>query len=273
MSSPPALVTFIFTWPTQPQSVQPFQVTSGGCAVGDAGPATTQPNATSVPSNDLAGLIPILLPKALALLRRETVEEAVAPGALQVVLAAATIGPARRMRRVPGFRRVVVPQALAIVVADHRRALTALRPVAAGAVLADRKRGAVRLGTRQDVVHVRRVAAPVHGRALLGQRGLLADVVLAVQLGKIVRDDDALGVLPGTAADAVACVDGAGAALSAQIRMPGLGAGARRGAEQLAELVRADDSAEVAALSGAGARDEEADVGLLGLPGDRGEQQ
>src|SRR6267143_1391689 len=184
------------------------------------------------------------------LLRGEAVEEAVASGALQIVLAAAAVGPARGMRRVPRLRRVVVPQALPIVMADHRRSLAALRPVAARAVLAGRERGAVGLGARQDVVHVRRVAAPVHRLALLGQRGLLADVVLAVQLGEVARDDDALGVLPGTLADAVARVDRAGA-LRAQVGVPGLGAGARRPAEQLAELVRAGESAEVAALSGA----------------------
>src|SRR5437667_7602853 len=238
----------------QPQSVQPFQAICGGCAAADTGTAATQPNATSVPSNALADLF-----------RGEAVEEAIASGALQVVLAAAAVGPARRMRRVPRLGRVVVPQALAIVVADHGRPLAALRPVAARTVLAGREGGAVGLGARQDVMHVRRISTPVHGLALFGQRGLLADVVLAVQLGQVVGDDDALGVLPGTFADAVARVDRAGA-LGAQIGVPGLGAGARGCTKQLAELVRAGDAAEIGALAGAGASDEEADVGLLGVP-------
>src|SRR5213593_4984185 len=104
---------------------------------------------------------------AVRLFRGEAVEEAVAAGALEIVLAAAAVGPARRVRRVPGLRRVVVAQALSIVMADHRRPLAALRPVAAGAILAGRERGAVRLGAGQDVVHVRRVAAPVDHLTLL----------------------------------------------------------------------------------------------------------
>src|SRR5207249_1605773 len=81
---------------------------------------------------------------------------------------------------------------------------------------------------------------------------LLADVVIGVQLGQVVGNDDALGVLPGTFADAVARVDRAGA-LGAQIGVPGLGAGARGCTKQLAELVRAGDAAEIGALAGAGA--------------------
>src|SRR5207245_9742280 len=73
---------------------------------------------------------------AVRLFRGEAVEEAVAAGALEIVLAAAAVGPARGVRRVPGLRRVVVAQALPIVTADHRRPLAALRPVAAGAVTA-----------------------------------------------------------------------------------------------------------------------------------------
>src|SRR5262245_66041170 len=79
---------------------------------------------------------------------------------------------------------------------DHRRARAAVRPVAAGAILVGRERCAVGLGSREDVVHVRRVAAPVDLAALLGGRRLLVDVVLAVPLGEGLRDDDALSVRP-----------------------------------------------------------------------------
>src|SRR5437867_9251985 len=199
---------------------------------------------------------------AVRLLCGEALEEAVAAGALEIVLAAAAVGPARGMRRVPGFRGVVVAQSLPIVMADHRRPLAALRPVAAGAVLAGPERGAVGLGARQDVVHVRRVAAAVHRVALLRQRRLLGDVVRAVELGQVLGDDGALRVLPGAAADAIARVDGAGA-LAAQVCVPGLAAGARRLREHLALLVRAGQTAEIGALSGAGAGDEERHVGLL----------
>src|SRR5262245_27208763 len=66
------------------------------------------------------------------LVRGEAVEQAVAAGAPQVVLAAAAVGPARGMRRIPRLRRGIVAQTLAVAVADHRGALGAARPVAAG---------------------------------------------------------------------------------------------------------------------------------------------
>src|SRR4029450_2445563 len=161
------------------------------------------------------------------------------------------------MRRVPGLRRVVVAQPLPVVMTDHRRAGAALRPVAAGAILVGRGPRAVRPGARGDFVHVRRVAAPVDLVALFRERRLLVDVVLAVQLGEVLRDDDALGVQPRSAADAVAGVDRAGA-LGAQIRAPGLRARAGGGAQELAELVSAVEAAEIAALSRARAGDGEA---------------
>src|SRR5262245_40516842 len=114
------------------------------------------------------------------------------------------------MRGVPGLRRVVVAEPHAVVVPDHRRPLPALAPVAAGPVVAGREGPPIGLGSRQDVVAVRRVAAPVDGLALLVQRRLLADLVVgAVQVVHALRDRLALRVLPGTLADAVASVHGA----------------------------------------------------------------
>src|SRR3989449_11332606 len=98
------------------------------------------------------------------------------------------------MRRVPRLRGVVVAQALAVVVPDHRRALAAARPVLARPVLARRERGAVRLRAGQDVVHVRLIAAPVDGLALLAQRRLLVQLVVgAVEVVDARRDYLALG--------------------------------------------------------------------------------
>src|SRR5215470_8656349 len=120
------------------------------------------------------------------LFRGEAIEQAIASGALEIVLTAAAVRAARGVRRVPRLRCVVVAQTLAIVMADHRRALTALCPVATGAVVAARKRGPVRLRAGQDVVHVRCVATTVDHLALLGQRRLLAEVVVGtMQLGDI----------------------------------------------------------------------------------------
>src|SRR5262249_46151578 len=125
------------------------------------------------------------------------------------------------MGRVPGHRRLVGAETLPIVMAEHRGSGSALRPVAARAVLAGREGGAVGPGAGEDVVHVRRVAAAVHLLALLVERRLLADVVLPVELGHVLGDDDALGVRPGPGADAVARVDGAGT-LRAHVRVPAL---------------------------------------------------
>src|SRR3984893_15885877 len=70
------------------------------------------------------------------LVRGEAVEQAVASGASQIVLAAAAVGSARGMRRIPRLGRGIVAQALAVAVADHGCALGAAPPVAAGSILA-----------------------------------------------------------------------------------------------------------------------------------------
>src|SRR6516164_6485714 len=88
------------------------------------------------------------------LVRGEAVEQAAAAGAAQVVEAAAAVGAARGMRRIPRSRRNVVAQALAVGVTQHGSALGAARPVAAGAILARRKRGAVHLRAGQNVMRV-----------------------------------------------------------------------------------------------------------------------
>src|SRR5207249_8910855 len=58
--------------------------------------------------------------------------------------------------------------------------LAALRPVAAGAVIAGCERGAVGLRAGQDVVHVGCVATAVDQLPLLGQRRLLVMLLLAL---------------------------------------------------------------------------------------------
>src|SRR5262249_43266342 len=155
-------------------------------------------------------------------------------------------------------------QALAVVMTNHGRTLTALGPVAAGSILAGRERGAIRLGAGQDVVHVRGVAAAVDRLALLGQRRLLVEVVRAVQLAHVLRDHDPLGVLPRAGADPVAGVDGA-RALGAQVGVPGLASRAGRLCQLLTVVIRSRGAAEITALAGARARDEERHSGLLGM--------
>src|SRR5260221_3956686 len=79
------------------------------------------------------------------LVRGEAVEQTVAAGASQIVLAAAAVGSARGMRRIPRLGRGVVAQALAVAVADHGCAFGAARPVAAGSVLAQLESTSVHL--------------------------------------------------------------------------------------------------------------------------------
>src|SRR5689334_20752373 len=135
----------------------------------------------------------------IALLGREAVEQARAAGLHQRLLAAA--GAA--VRGVPRLHVARVLQALQVVVADDRRAFGALGPVAAGGVAAGGGVHALRVGAGEDVVRVRLVAAAVHLLALLGERVVLVDLVVAgMQVGHALRHHHALGVLPRTLADA-----------------------------------------------------------------------
>src|SRR3954471_4861702 len=134
------------------------------------------------------------------LLSREAVEVAVAAGALERVLAAAL----RRMRRVPRLRGGALIQPGAVVVADDGGTLAALGPVAARRVaLVGRHRTPIRRRAGEHVVHVRRVAAAVDALALLGERRLLVDVRVLVQVVQVLGHDLALRVLPRALADAV----------------------------------------------------------------------
>src|SRR4051794_7790365 len=159
---------------------------------------------------------------------------------------------------------------------DNRRALGAvLRPVAAGLVAFRSERRAVGLRAGQNVVHVGIVAEAVDDFALLVERGLLGQVVLAVQLGDVLGNDHALGVLPWALADAVARIDGhrATSRLRREIGVPGLSAGACRLRQRLAIFVGAVEPAEIRAFAGSGAGDEERHVGLLreGAAADEGD--
>src|SRR5690606_39825359 len=83
---------------------------------------------------------------------------------------------------------------------------------------------------------------------------------VAVQLLDVLGDQLALRVVPRTRADAIPRV----LLARAQVRAPGLVACADRFGERLAVRIRAREPAEVAAVAGIGARDEEAHV-LCGL--------
>src|SRR6266850_6029930 len=208
-------------------------------------------------------------PLGHALIRGEAVEQPIAAGAAQIGLATAAVWPARRMRRIPRLRWRFLVQSRAVVVADHGRPLGALRPVAAGPVLAGWKRAAVRRGAGKHIVPIGRVAAAVDHLAFLVERCLLGEIVVAVQFVDILGDDDALAVLPWAAPDAIARVDGLGAvySLHAEVGAPGAIARTHRLRQRLAVPVCALDAAQVRPFAGADAGDEKGHGGLLRLRG------
>ncbi len=199
-----------------------------------------------------------------ALLHRSVGRKAVhQPGAaalLQLLDAAA----ARAVRRVPrgiGYR--VGVGALVVVVAHDGRAAVALRPVAAGGVLAGLGHGqrAVRARAGEDVVAVDLIAKARDDFALFSQRGVLADLGIgAVQVGHAGGNDHALGVAPRAVANAIARIDGRLAIQRsiAQIGAPGFVACAHACGQRLAVAISPGQPAQVAALAGVGAGDEEA---------------
>src|SRR5688572_33426909 len=89
---------------------------------------------------------------------------------------------------------------------EHRRARTAARPVHAGHL----SRAAVGRRAGEDVVPVRR-ALPVDRTAHLVKRRVVVDVrLIGVELGDVLRNEDALAVVPGTVANPIAGADRAG---------------------------------------------------------------
>ena len=140
------------------------------------------------------------------------------------------------------------------MVADHRGALgAALRPVAAGR--SSPPANAVPSGCEPVRMSCRFGVSPrpLTTLALLGQRGLLGEVVAApCSSATFFGDHHALGVAPRPVADAVARVDGGLAVglLGAEVGAPGVAAGAGRLAPALAIGVGALEPAEIGAVAG-----------------------
>ena len=127
---------------------------------------------------------------------------------------------------------------------------------------------AVELRAGQHVVLVGRIAAAVVLHAFLVQRVLQAQlVVVAVQIGNVLRYLHALGVVPGAGADAILRIE----CVSAEIGVPSLAALAGCGGQRLAMRVRSGQAAEIGSVAGSDAGDEEAHARVLshgGLHGD-----
>jgi hypothetical protein len=144
------------------------------------------------------------------------------------------------------------------MMAKHRDPKSAARPVIAGQVEIAWKCPAVRLRSGQHVVLVEWLEHAVEGLALLGNRRLLGDLVIgAMEIVDVLRDDFAVGILPGASPDAIAGVDGATGKVGAEVGAPSVLSCPRRLGQRLAVLVSARQAAKVSALAGTDAGDEE----------------
>jgi hypothetical protein len=94
------------------------------------------------------------------------VEQSGAAGALQRILTASD----RAVQRVPRLQVSRIPETDAIVMADCGRTVAVLRLIATGRVAAGGRVPALLIGTGQNVVCVRCVAAPAYRFALFAER-------------------------------------------------------------------------------------------------------
>src|SRR5262245_61347010 len=150
------------------------------------------------------------------------------------------------------------------MMAQARAALSYAGPVIARHCA--RKRLAVRPRSRQAVVRIWIVSTSIHRRPFFGKRVLLAKLVLvAVQIVNILRNDNALRVLPGTLADAIASVHGRliSQCACAQVCPPRFVARSCRCSQLLTDRVSTGQTAEVRAIARSSARNEEAHVRIV----------
>src|SRR5688572_11039348 len=156
------------------------------------------------------------------------------------------------MRGIPGLCGRAVVEASAVMVADHRASVAAVRPVAARAIVGTGNGGSFGRRAGEDVVQIRRTATSIHDFTLFIQCRLLLEVVHAVQLGDILRDDATLLVLPGPYADPIACVHRRAATgrARAQVSAPLAAFRFGRFGQRDAVLVGTGKAAEIRAFAG-----------------------
>src|SRR6476659_9065941 len=113
------------------------------------------------------------------------------------------------MRWIPRVRRFIITQTLAVDMTDHRDALGAARPIAAGPIFATWEGAAVSLRAGENIVAIWHVTDAGNDGAPFGQRCLHAKlVVVAVKIVNALRNHVTLEVLPGAGPDAVARIHG-----------------------------------------------------------------
>src|SRR5688572_24116445 len=158
------------------------------------------------------------------------------------------------MRGVPGG----VAAAGAVVMSNDRASGGVARPVVTGRVCraADHDT-TVRVGAGENVVLVGCVAAAIDRRALFVERKFLVDAVpiaiqVAVQVGDIPCDDCSTRVVPRSASDTIARVDGLGLSLSrrgAQVGAPGPVTGSDGRRELLAVGICSGETAQIGSVT------------------------
>jgi hypothetical protein len=141
----------------------------------------------------------------------------------------------------------------------------------------------VKGGSCQNVVRIWRVASAIDHGTPLGDGGLLAQVhELTVQLIQVFSHHDAIGVVPGAEANAVARVDGGliTFGVNAQIGSPGFALGTGNFRQSLAVGIGTSQSTQIGAVAGTGAGDKETHGIFLGIDdgkcasrGDGGDRQ
>src|SRR5215467_4958333 len=212
--------------------------------------------------------------KPVELLGGETVEQAVTAGGDQVLLGA-TAGRVGRIPRTSerhiGLRILGAGhwrKSRAINVSEHGDTRATAGPVSTGEVHVSRKGMTVLVRTGQDVVHKGCVTGDFNGLTLLIKCCLLSDlVVVAVKVGDTGGDYHALGVLPGSIADAVTRVNRVRAAtrIRAQIGPPRLITRAYRLRQRLTMRICTGQSTKVTTLARTSACHKEGHVSLLRL--------
>src|SRR5262249_35832783 len=219
--------------------------------------------------------------KPVELLGGETVEQAVTAGGDQVLLGA-TAGRVGRIPRTSerhiGLRILGAGhwrKSRAINVSEHGDTRATAGPVSTGAVHVSRKGMTVLVRTGQDVVHKGCVTGDFNGLILLIKCCLFSDlVVVAVKVGDAGGDYHALGVFPGSIADAVTRVNRVRAATHSCLNRPATSYYPRayRLRQRLTMRISTGQSTKVTPLAWTGACHKEGHVSLLRL-GSRAQAQ
>ena len=152
------------------------------------------------------------------------------------------------------------------------RAVTTVRPVAAGVILAIVERGAIDLCAGKNVMPVRAVARAIHHIANFVNRCFLVEVgFVAMQVCDIVSNENTVRIVPGSATNSVFGIG----TIRAQVCSPGTRSGTRGFCQCLTMRVGTRQAAEVCTVTRTAAGQEKTHRVVLsdGQTETRGQQQ